>query len=453
MNWWVNRQCKRLDGSLALLGALVSLCFAEKSFKVFDVTDIGKPDETVPVIEPWKVIPLDPEYGGMWVTAGDLDGDGQAEIVSAENYNKEDTHYTSAVVAQRLDGSVLWRWGDPGVGRKIWHHDVACQIHDWDGDGKNEVVLSGNGFLAELDGATGREKRRWPIPEDASDCLVFCDLSGKGRPTDALVKNRYLQIWAYNYEGKLLWTVKEPGGYRTAHQPRPVDLDGDGRDEIMAGYAMLNSDGSVRWVYRSKTVDQSKGHLDCMRVARQGAKPDDFRLAITCCGSNNIAMLDGNGKILWEVPGYHFESINIGRVDPDSPSPQILVDIDHRQPNESPLWLLDANGVRLGQITATYCRHHKLLDWNGDGLDEIFNADNRAVYDQHGQRIATLARQKLNDPTLQGEDSILLGDMTGDGVRDILIVTPETVSIFKNEKGQKPKEPVPLGAELNVTLY
>lgn len=29
-----------------------------------------------PVIEPWRRVVLDPEFGGCWVIAGDVDGDG-----------------------------------------------------------------------------------------------------------------------------------------------------------------------------------------------------------------------------------------------------------------------------------------------------------------------------------------------------------------------------------------
>jgi rhamnogalacturonan endolyase len=58
--------------------------------------------------------------------------------------------------------------------------------------------------------------------------LVFADLSGKGRPTDVLVKTRYRRIWAYDQGGELLWNVTDPGGFRTAHQARPIDIDGDG---------------------------------------------------------------------------------------------------------------------------------------------------------------------------------------------------------------------------------
>ncbi len=423
----------------------------------FDVKDIGKPAENVPVIEPWKIVPLDPEYGGQWVVAGDLDGDGEVEIVSAENVNKNDVHYTSTAVAQKLDGSVLWRWGNPTVGRKNWHHDVACQIHDWDGDGKNEVVLCTKGYLVELDGATGRELRRIAIPDEATDCIVFCNLSGGNHPTDVLVKNRYHQIWAYNRTGKLLWTITDPGGYRTAHQPRPIDLDNDGRDEIMAGYAMLNSDGSVRWVFKSKKIEQERGHLDCCRVLRWGKKPEDYRLALTCCGANNVALIDGNGKVLWEVSGHHFESIDAGQIIPNHKAAQLLVDIDHQPLGKSPLWVLDEQGNLLGQIVTDYSRHHHLLDWTGDGMNEIMVAHNGCIYNHKGKCIGVFTTPRLtrngSEDKRGYERSILTGDMTADGIPDVVLATPEAVYIFKNNKGLKPVGPIPLGTGINFTLY
>ena len=231
---------------------------------------------------------------------------------------------------------MLWRWGNPEIGRKQLHHDVACQIYDWDGDGRNEVVLCTEGSLVELDGATGREKRRLPLPKDATDCLVFANLSGRPRATDVLVKTRYTQIWAFNRDGKQLWTVENPGGYRTAHQPVPVDLDGDGRDEIMAGYAMLNADGSTRWVFKSQKVDQARGHCDCFRLVRAGKTPEEFRFVMTFCGANGIALLDGHGKPIWEVTGEHFESVDVGRICADLPGLQLAVDIDHRRLGRRP---------------------------------------------------------------------------------------------------------------------
>ena len=426
----------------------------------FDVKDVNAPADNVPVIEPWRIVRLDPEYGGQWVLAADLDGDAGVEILSCENVNNDDVHYTSTAVAQKLDGSVLWRWGDPKIGRKNWHHDVACQIHDWDGDGKNEVILCTKGSLVELDGATGAERRRFAIADDATDCLVFCNLAGGNRPTDVLVKDRYHRIWAYDCKGALLWSVTDPGGHLTAHQPRPIDLDGDGRDEIMVGYAMLNSDGFLRWVFKSEKVDQARGHLDCVRVYQKGARPEEFKLVLTCCGANNIAMIDGNGKTLWEVAGRHFESIDVGKVLPDASGPQIIVDIDHQPLGDSPIWVLDESGSLLGQIVTDYSRHHCLLDWDGDGIDEILVAHSGAIYNHRGRRIGAFATPGgepagalAGQPTASAERSVLIGEITSDGVPDVMIVTPQTLYVYRNAKGKKPDTPAVLGTEFNFTLY
>ena len=431
------------------------LASAEKDFIYFDTKDVGPPDSDVPLIQPWKIVRLDPDYGGQWVLAADLNEDGVVDILSCENFNKDDVHYTTTAVAQNLDGTVLWRWGNPDIGRKNWGYDVACQIHDWNGDGKYEVVLCTKGFLIELERATGRELRRIPIPDEATDCLVFCNLSGGSYPADVLIKDRYHQIWAYNREGKLFWTVRDPGGYRTAHQPRPIDIDGDGRDEIMAGYAMLNSDGSVRWIYKSKQVDQAKGHLDCARVFRQGSSPKDFRIALTCCGANNVALIDGNGKVLWEVSGHHFESIDIGHIFPGSAGSDICVDIDHQPYGKSPIWVLDEQGRRLGQLVTDYSRHHCLIDWNGDGIEEILVAHNSGIYNNRGRCIGTFNTpgEEVADGKTNYEKSMLIGDMTGDGILDVVITTPYVIYIYRNENGKKHSKAVRLGTEPNFTLY
>jgi len=331
---------------------------------------------------------------------------------------------------------------------------VACQVYDWDGDGRSEVVLCTEGALVELDGATGRERRRLPLPRDATDCLVFANLSGGPRATDVLVKTRYTRIWAFTREGRQLWMAEMPGGYRTAHQPVPVDLDGDGRDEIAAGYAMLNADGSTRWVFRSKKVDQSRGHCDCFRLVRAGKTPADSRFAMTLCGANAIALMDGNGRLIWELAGEHFESVDVGRICAEPRSVQLAVDIDHQPWGQGPLWVIDEDGTVRTRIMTDYARHHGLLDWTGDGFAEVIVAQSRFLYDGQGRRVARLAMSEADDR--QGEERlVLIGDFTSDGVPDVLLTTRSLTHacVYKNERGRKPHPPAPLGTGVNFTLY
>lgn len=432
---------------------------AQAQAEVFDVHVNDLPTDGLPVVEPWKTIKLDPEYRGGWVVVGDLTGDGMAEIVSARNgVPSRDIHYTSSVVVHRLDGSVLWKWGNPDA-RNAIHHDVACQIYDINGDGRNEVVLAADRRVVVLEGATGRELQQFEIPENASDCITFCNLSGAERASDILVKTRYGQIWAYDSGGRLLWTVKKPGGYRTSHQPFPIDLDGDGRDEIIAGYAALNSDGSLRWTLPKRVVS-SGGHADSIRLFRDGDSPADMRLLLTHCGGNRMDMLDGNGKIYWSVTGLHFESVFFGQLDKQRPGREIVVDICHQPWGKGPLLVLDDEGNLLGRYLTMRSRQHRLVDWFGTGEDLIYCGQTRALLDARGRKRATFqtpmpegARGPDNEGTLRY--MIHLADMTGSGRPDLVVNTvPGTaVWIFKNEQGAKCLAPERLTMPLNATLY
>ena len=164
----------------------------------------------MPRIQPWRSIRLDDAYKGMWIVAGDVDGDGEAEILSARVHDIGDVHYTVSVVAHKLDGSVLWKWGRPEEGVFPLHSDVACQIYDWDGDSKNEVIVAADQAVVELDGATGSNDVASPSPRvlRTAWCSAICR-AGRGPPT-LLVKTRYTQIWAYDHEARQLWTVESP---------------------------------------------------------------------------------------------------------------------------------------------------------------------------------------------------------------------------------------------------
>lgn len=424
----------------------------------------------LPCIEPAACFTVDPHWAGAWTVAGDLDGDGVAELVQARIWDQNDTHAVVAVSAYRLDGTVLWRWGDLDDGVAALHSDVPCQVHDWDRDGRQEVVVATRTHVIALDGATGRERWRFPTPDpDAADCLTFARLGGRERD-DLLLKTRYHRIWAFTWDGRPLWSVSDPGGQKTAHQVVPLDLDGDGRDELLAGYALLAPDGQTRWTLDMPALGLGRGHLDCARVLRRAAAPSDWRLLFTCCADHALLCLDGNGALVWERRGLHFESIDVGQFRPERAEPDLLVDIDHAAPGRCPLHVYDAAGTLLGEINSAYGRHHPLLRWGADAVQRIVACEDRMLLSgATGRPLARFATplpagvafeqaERSPEHTARGRYQLLAhtGSLFGTGRQDLLLATnPGGVLWLYRNPGGGPMVPsgLPPGTGRNVTLY
>nr|MDO8087864.1 hypothetical protein [Candidatus Sigynarchaeum springense] len=354
-------------------------------------------EQKEPLIEPWKVVEKPPEFAGAWVVTGDLDGDGELELVTGRNV----AQHVTAIAALMLDGSVLWTWGGSGAGDYQIGYDIPLQIYDIDGCGHPEVLFSTGRTLRVLRGFDGEEIAKWILPRglEVADCITFANLRGLDRPQDIIVKNRYTKIWAFTNTWNMLWEWP-PGGkelgnrslgidIKTCHHPEPFDLDGDGKDEILAGNIMLDHDGSELWALDSDNL-ASRGHLDSMRVVRTARNPEDVRMLVTYCGGNALAMVDGEGNVVWEhADGHHYESIDFGPISPDGKL-GLYVDITTKPCFGNNCGrLYDIDGTLLGEYSMDYSRHHRMVDWDGDGANEIVLGNAAALVNTRGDRVAS----------------------------------------------------------------
>jgi len=432
---------------------LLSICLMSKT----RFTDLRK-DETVksaPMLKPWRSLQPDSAYHGVWLVAGDLDGDGQAEILTARNSRQEVT----TLIASRLDGSELWHWGEPNTGKPRIGYDVPAQIYDLDADGQNEVYFCVKNYLLVLDGPTGKEIRRLPLPAElkVADCITFANVRGKKHPSDIIIKDRYHHIWVYSDTWQLLWDWHTDPG-KTCHHPTLIDIDGDGRDEVLGGYTLLDDDGSELWTISSETIDLNRGHLDCCEILHSGKTFDDFRFIVTCCAAKAILKVDGYGKILWERSGHHLESVDAGKICADVPGKQIFVDIDHLPFGEAKVWLLDEQGELLGEYKCDYARHHRLIDWNGDGLDEILIGNSMSLFDGRGKTqfrfgpANAFAGERGGQKGGDAGPMAVTGDLDGDQRPEIILHSGTTVNIYKSDKAAKLSN-TRVGTDINFTFY
>ncbi len=279
----------------------------------------------------WRAIDT-PGFGtGRHLRFGDLDGDGRLEVVLAQYTEMLDGGnfpFLSCLTAIDLDGEILWQWGEPNREHGIIPADLAFQVHDFDGDGRPEVVCCRNFEICVLDGLTGDLKRAAPTPEPGpmatwlpeddlfripGDSICFADLRGTGRRADLLAKDRYSNVTAYDDGLDQLWRFHG----NTGHYPAAADIDGDGRDEVMIGYSLVDDDGTLLW--RIDVED----HQDAIAIAPIDPDCEEPRIALAC-GEGGTVVCDVRGAILWRDRTGHVQRLTAAPVCQGVPGLQIV---------------------------------------------------------------------------------------------------------------------------------
>jgi hypothetical protein len=273
------------------------------------------------------------DFGAETLRIGDLDSDGQPDLVFVQCIYE--TREITCLTATDIHGKSLWRTGKPSAENGRVYCDLPVQVYDWDGDGRNEVLhvrqaryvdppfrrgvprerasrYEGDATLLVLDGRTGREKATLPLPAPADDSFLFADLTGRGRRTDLVVKDRYWNMWGVSHEGKVLWSWSGSPG----HFPSIGDIDGDGRDEVFVGFALIDHDGKVIF-----SKDPKGQHQDACFVLR----PDDGKWRLLF-GNSGLHCFAADGTELWTKPMGEAQHIVAGRFRPDSPIQLVAID-------------------------------------------------------------------------------------------------------------------------------
>jgi len=325
-----------LDGK-ATHGEVTYRVEARAKDKAVDSTDTTIVNSGQP--QTYMRIPLQGEYGAHKVCLGDLDGDGELEIVVQQpDFNTDPYQHpgywkrsptTYKLEAYKLDGTMLWRY-DMGwaIEAGVWYAPYV--VFDLDGDGRAEVyckagegdpreptghVRSGPEYLVKLDGRTGEvvAKADWLSREGFEEYNLYCRnfmaiayLDGK-TPSLVLERGTYtiIKLAALDADLQQQWyweSTGEPSDYRGqgAHTLQVADVDGDGRDELIIGSACIDHDGRPLWT-------TGLGHPDALYVA--DIDPDRPGLEIffgieNRSKSKAVCLADARtGELLWYFDG------------------------------------------------------------------------------------------------------------------------------------------------------
>ena len=388
-----------------------------------------------PKMKLYKKIDLKNFGTSRQIRFGHLTGDESWHIVLAQmqkRVSRDAYGFISCLTAINLDGEIIWQKGEPSQQSQVLGKvsaDMPFQIYDIDGDGKDEVIVGWDFQIQILDGETGAVKKsvRTPLSDDDDSTIIgvpyhtyaferinpdgirICNFRGMEKPSDILIKDRYCRLYALDGDLNLLWKFKSLKN--TGHCPLPVDIDGDGKDELLAGYHLLDSDGSLLWSY---AIDED--HTDEI-VAGKWRPGDDNGYFACVSGTQGFFIGDFYGKIVSRDYIGHAQRISVANYCPEREGLEFAV--TNFWGHQGVLLLYDCYGNQIwemqnemnGNILAP-------VNWDGNGSELILtNADQEKGGLLNGQGIRAVTFPDDGHPTLCCEAI----DLTGDE-RDELVV-------------------------------
>lgn len=436
------------DTPTRFLEVSLSMTTAEKSRVEQAVAERTRIESELQAAQPsmklWKRFPLKDFGVGRNLRLGDLDNDGDLDILIGQIRHhgpKDRFSELSCLTALTTDGKTLWQLGEPDVWKDHLTNDVAMQIHDIDGDGKTEVVYTMNQEIVVADGATGTVKLKHPtpvaIPDEKNpakfprilgDSLFFADLRGRGRADHLLLKDRYTNFWVLDAELRTLWY----GNCRTGHYPYPRDIDGDGREELFVGYSLFEDDGTKVWSLDPQVQD----HADALTAVT--LKPDrSEEVKILCAASDEgFYVADLQGKIHKHYRLGHVQNISVANFRNDLEGLEVLT--MNYWGNQGIAHVFNSDCELIHSFNP--CNHGSVIlpvNWNGSG-EEFFvlsaNVARGGLYD-------VLGRCVLQFPADGHPDMcFLVQDLTGDPRDEIIVWDPFELWIYTQSDSPRPEK-------------
>lgn len=418
----------------------------------------------------FKRIPFQGDYSPDRVAVGDLNGDGQYDFVIKQPGGRVDpgvwrkSQDTFKLEAYLCDGTFLWRrdlgWN---IELGIWYSPFI--VYDFNGDGKAEIavktapvetdfigedgrVFSGPEYCSVLNGMTGDELDRveWPARsprlgdynrnsrnqlgmaylDGKTPCLLVARGTYRAMLVDAYQfnKNKLEKLWSWDGDEENP-VIRSQG----AHGMHTVDLDEDGRDEVVLGSAVLDDDGTLLY-------SAGVGHSDkCFVTDIDPNHPgmEIFYANEVWHDSLGVSMVDAKtGKPLWNIGHFtkHVGDGMIADILPDVPGLECFASEDSKAGLRDK-YMLAANGTYLARNSGVPpCRDW--IFWDTDKLRESIQISGASrKLSEYFARDFSIVKYP-NDTIMSGiQGSIMMmADLYGDWREELITVLPGELRIY-----------------------
>ena len=383
---------------------------------------------------------------------GRLNGTDEVFIVLAQMQKRvhQDAYGSiSCLTAIDLEGNILWQIGEATEdAQKIGKicADMPFQVYDIDGDGCDEVIYAKDFEIMILDGKSGKVKKSAKTPQsDDDDGKLFgppygiyaydrinpdgiriCNFRGRDRASDILIKDRYDRVYALDNNLNLMWKYRS--SKNTGHCPLPVDINGDGCDELLVGYTMLDKDGHELWTYPIEN-----DHTDEIVMGKFRGDGKGYFACVS--GAEGFFIGDMHGNIVARDYIGHAQRVSVARYCEDRDDFQIAV--VNYWGHQGIIYLYDANGNQLWEYeNGANGNLVSPVNWDGSGRELILtnaNADLGGLLNGNGVLSVIFPDDGHPDMCCEAVDIL------GDGRDEIITWDYKSLWIYTQDDNPKPQ--------------
>jgi rhamnogalacturonan endolyase len=374
-------------------------------------------------------------WGGQVLRFGDLDGDGEPEVLAVQSKGQ----FITSLAAFSIDGRLLWTKGRPSRRNQSVASDLPVQLFDWNRDGRDEIVLIRNFKLQILRGTDGKILKQ--VAVSGKDSL---HIFAVGKKFNLLAKDRYRRVWAFDDDLNLLWSKQ----LNTGHFPLSVDLDQDKKDELLIGFGLYDHQGRRQW---ERKFDL---HCDAVDV---GDMDGDGNIEIAMATSSKSVLLTESGATIWEKAHGHSQHAALGDFLNDESSTLQVAFVDRRA--KGSVFIYDYSGNLQGTIAEPGNKTiiSTVDGWTGRNGESLLLLYRRpvgppALFNGRGELVV-----EFPFPLAQRGDSyephyVQHFDALGDGREEILVSNSEELLVYEN--AEIPSGPIEVSEGLpNKRIY